>query len=88
MITHVFIIINKDSQKDRIAKEPLFSVNPFFVFIDERTEKSKAKKFKSAFGTSMTPFAAIYEHDKAIKAFYGEAEEDVIEALIKYLKSC
>lgn len=85
MITDVIIVINSDEQKQRIIDS--ITNDLFYTFIDERLDKSKAYKFKYMFGTKMIPFAVAYDKDKPIKGFYGEAKEDVIESLIKYLNN-
>lgn len=48
-------------------------------------EKKQAYKLKSACGARMTPFAAVYEGDELIKAFYTEADPNIIKSLINYL---
>ncbi len=83
MITDVIIVINSDEQKDKITDS--IHNDLFYSFIDERLDKTKAYKFKYMFGTKITPFAVAYDKDKPIRGFYGEAKEDVIESLIKYL---
>lgn len=84
MITDIIIVINDDSQKDRIAKSKI-NCNPFWNFIDERIDRDKAIKFKRQYGTRMTPFAIAYENLKPLKGFYGESKKDVIESLINFL---
>lgn len=82
----VFIVHNDPSTEKRI-KEANIKTSPFIHFIDEGTLKGKkeAFKLKGAWGARMTPFAAIFEGEKIIKAFYSEADEDVIKSLIDYL---
>lgn len=83
MITDVIVVINSDEQKQRIENSIVNDL--FYTFIDERTDKSKAYKFKYMFGTKMTPFAVAYDKDKPVIGFYGESKEDVINSLIEYL---
>lgn len=86
MISDVYIVINDDSQKDRIASVVL-QTNPFFHFIDERRrdEIKNAYRLKGSFAAKQTPFAVVYdENHKPLKAFYSEAG-DVINSLINYL---
>lgn len=85
MITEVLVVINDDSQKDRIAKAET-KESPFFTFIDERSNKGlkEGRRFKGSFAARQTPFAVAYEENKVVKAFYSEAG-DCIEQLIKFL---
>lgn len=82
----IFIVYN-DSSVERRIKEANINSLPFIHFIDERTLKGKkeAFKLKSFWGAKITPFAIILEDDKAIKAFYSETDNDIIESLIEYL---
>ena len=84
MNLEVYVIINDDFQRDQIANSNLID-SPIFYFIDERSEKTKAYRLKSAYATKMTPFVVIHKDQKPIKAFYGESEENVINSLINYL---
>ena len=52
--------------------------------VDE-THKVKLVRYRDVFN-KLTPFAIIMEGDKAVKAFYSEADNDVISSLIKYLE--
>ena len=80
----VFIVHNDPSIEKRI-KEANIKTSPFIHFIDEGTLKGKKEAFKGAWGAKMTPFAAIFEGEKIIKAFYSEADDDIIKSLIGYL---
>jgi hypothetical protein len=87
MITDVFIVYNNDNTIKRLGGTYTFKVSPFFHFIDDRTRKGKkdAWKLKNIFGSKLTPFVAIYEGDKPIRAFYSETNKDIIKELIDYL---
>lgn len=87
MITDIFVVYNDDSQIERI-KEAQSKESIYFHFIDSRTRhgKSAAWKIKNEFGARLDPFIAIYNGDKPIKAFYTEADTDIVESLINYLK--
>lgn len=83
----VYIVYNDDNVIKRLGGTYTLKVSPFFHFMDERTYKGKkdAWKIKGSFGARLTPFVAIYEGDRPIKAFYSETGENVIESLINYL---
>ena len=85
MITDVHIVYNDDSQIKKIGDT--LKVYPFFHFIDDRTAKGRkeAYRLKSHYAARLTTFAVVYDKDKAIKAFYTEADSDIINSLIKYL---
>lgn len=82
----VFIVYNDPSVEKRV-KEANIKSSPFIHFIDEGTLKGKkeAFKLKGAWGARMTPFAAVFEGEEIIKAFYSEADNDIIKSLIDYL---
>lgn len=86
MITEVVLVYNDPNQLERIKGES-FNGSPFFTFIDESSLKSRKKAFKvkNHFAARATPFAAVYDGDKPIKAFYTEADSDIIKSLITYL---
>ena len=83
----VYIVHNDDNIKKKIGDSNIKG-SPFFHFIDDRTRKGKTEAFKlkSHWAAKLTPFAIIMEGDKAVKAFYSEADNDVIYSLIKYLE--
>lgn len=87
MITDVYLVYNDDKHIRQIGGTYTLKVSPFFHFIDDRTIKGKKDswKLKNQFGAKMTPFAVAYEGDKAVKAFYTEAEQNIIKSLIDYL---
>lgn len=82
----VFIVHNDSSVEERV-KEANIKSSPFIHFIDEGTLKGKkeAFKLKGAWGARMTPFVAVFEGEEIVKAFYSEADNDVIKSLIDYL---
>lgn len=84
MITEVRVVYNDDSQRKRL--EEAFTEPPFsFTFLDVRgKEKKNAWALKSHWGAKEDPFAIVMDGDKALKAFYSEAD-NVIDDLIKYL---
>lgn len=80
----VEIVYNSDIKKIKEADYPSVS----FSFIDERTLKGKKQGFKTKghFAARLSPFIGIYDDEgKAIKGFYSETGEDVVESLIQYL---
>lgn len=82
----VYVVYNNDEQIKPI--EDSFKESSIFVFIDEQTTKGKKKgfKLKGSWGAKITPFAVVYnDEDKPIKAFYSEADNDIIKSLITYL---
>ena len=87
MITDVYIISNDPNMSSKINGS--FPGNPFFHFYDigSMKERSAAYKLKGQFGARLDPFAVVYEKDKPIKAFYSEADNDIIKSLIDYLKN-
>ena len=86
MITDVYVVYNDEKQikkvEDSCKKESLT-----FHFIDSQSLKTKreAWSLKSHWAAKEDPFAIAMDGDKAVKAFYSEAETDVINSLIKYL---
>lgn len=85
MITDVYVVYNDDNDIKKLGDA--LKVSPFFHFIDDRTAKGKRDSFKlkGAWASKLTPFALCMEGDKAIKAFYSEENNNVIESLINYL---
>lgn len=83
----VYLVYNDDSQVNAV-KEADLKEGLFFHFIDERTKTGlkEAWKVKSHLASRVSPFAAIYENDNPIKAFYSEADDNIIQSLIEYLK--
>lgn len=47
-------------------------------------EKKLAYKLKASCGARKTPFAAVFDGDELIKAFYTEADPNIIKSLIEY----
>lgn len=85
MITDVYIVYNNDDTIKGIGDT--FKVSPFFHFIDSRTLKGRkeAFKLKGKFAAKLDPFAVCMNKDTAVKAFYTEADSDIIKSLINYL---
>jgi len=85
MITDVYLVYNDDNHIKKIGET--LKASPFFHFIDDRTRTGRKESFKlkGSYGARITPFAVCTEGDKPIKAFYSEAEQDVINSLINYL---
>lgn len=83
----VHVVYNEDSQRERL--EEALKESPFsFTFIDVRgKEKKNAWALKSHWAAKQDPFAIVMDEDKAIKAFYSETGEDIINSLINFLKS-
>ena len=86
MITDVYVVSNDPDISNKINGS--FPGNPFFHFYDigSMKDRSAAYKLKGQFGARLDPFAVVFSKDKAVKAFYTEADDHVIESLIKYLK--
>lgn len=89
MITDVYIVYDKDDVVRKVGGTYTIKVSPFFHFIDSRTLNGKKEAFqlKGSWGARMDPFAICMEGEKAVKAFYSETGEDVIESLITFLNS-
>ena len=86
IITDVYIVSDDPNLSNKINGS--FPGNPFFHFYDigSMKDRSAAYKLKGQFGARLDPFAVVFSKDKAVKAFYTEADDHVIESLIKYLK--
>jgi hypothetical protein len=86
IITDVYIVSDDPDLSNKINGS--FPGNPFFHFYDigSMKDRSAAYKLKGQFGARLDPFAVVFSKDKAVKAFYTEADDHVIESLIKYLK--
>lgn len=86
LITDVIITYNDDTQIERIKGES-FKESPFFTFLDERSRKSRKEAFaiKNHWAAFATPFILCKNGETAVKAFYSEADNDVVGSLIKYL---
>lgn len=84
MVTVKFVY-NNPSDKDRILDANLRNI--FLELFDEGSykEKKQAYKLKASCGARMTPFVAVYDGDELVKAFYTEADDDVLKSLINYL---
>lgn len=83
---NVYIVYNDESQIKELGGVSL-KTSPFFTFINENTKSGKKEAYalKSHWGSKLTPFAVCYDKDKPIKAFYSEADENIIKSLINYL---
>lgn len=59
----------------------------YFHFYDEltKTGKKDAYKLKSEWGARKSPFALVCDKDNPIKAFYSEADNDIINSLINFI---
>lgn len=84
MVTVKFVYDNL-ADKNKILNADLSNV--FLELIDEGSFKEKkiAFKLKASCGARLTPFIAVYEKDELIKAFYTEADDNIIKSLIAYL---
>lgn len=87
MITDVYVVYNDESQIKKIGDT--FKVPPIFHFIDSQANKTKKEAWalKSHWAAREDPFAIAMDGDKAVKAFYSETGEDVIQSLINFLNS-
>lgn len=89
MITDVYIVYDNDNVIKRVGGTYTIKVSPIFHFIDSRTLNGRKEAFqlKGSWGARMDPFAICMDGEKAIKAFYSETGEDVIESLINFINS-
>lgn len=86
----ITVVYNDDSQIKKLGGTySLKGISPNFVFIDERTLKGKKKAWsiKSHWAAKETPFAIIMDGEKAVKVFYSETGEDILESLINFINS-
>lgn len=83
----IYVVYNDDSQIELLKNSEL-KTDSFFHFADERTRKGlkESWKIKNPLAAKLSPFVAIYEGEIPIKAFYTEADDNVIQSLIDYLK--
>lgn len=86
MITDIFITYSDNTQLKRI--EDILEISSIFHFIDSMSKngKKEANVLKSHWAARLDPFVLVMDGDKAIKAFYSETGEDVIDSLINYVK--
>lgn len=86
MITDVFVVYNSEDQIKKIEEADIPN-SPFFTYINESSRKGKKEAYalKGHWGARLSPFIICMDGDKAVKAFYSESEENVIESLINYL---
>lgn len=89
MITDVYVVFDNDDVVRRLGGAYTLKVSPLFHFIDSRTVngQKEAFKLKGSWGARLDPFAITFDGDKAVKAFYSETGENVIESLITFLNS-
>lgn len=89
MITDVYVVYNDVEQIKRIGNTYALRVSPVFHFIDSQSNKTKKEAWalKSHWAAKEDPFALVMDGEKAIKAFYSETGEDVIESLINFINS-
>lgn len=87
MVTDVYLVYNDDTQIKRLGGAYTLKVSPYFHFIDDRTKKGNkdAWTLKNAWSAKKSPFAICMDGNKPIKAFYTEADNDIIKSLINYL---
>lgn len=88
MITDIYIVYDKEEQIKEL--DGIFSLeenSPTFHFINSQSNKTKkvAWALKNRWASKIDPFVLITNGDKAVKAFYSETGEDVIESLLNYL---
>ena len=89
MITDVFVVYSDVDQIKRIGGAYTLKSSPTFHFIDSQSNKSKKEAWalKSHWAAKEDPFAICMNGDKAVKAFYSETGEDVIQSLINFVNS-
>ena len=87
MITDVYVVYNSIEQMKKVEDSFKDKESPTFHFIDALSNKTKkeAWSIKSHWAAKEDPFAIIMNGDKAIKAFYSEADDDIITSLINYI---
>ena len=87
MVTDIYIIYDDDAQLERLHKGAYtFETSAYFHFIKD-TEKNKKDVWhiRNIFASRVGPFVGLFNGETPIKAFYSEADKDVIGSLIKYL---
>ena len=87
MVTDIYIIYNDDAQLEKLNKGVYALVTSAHFHFIKDTEKNKKDVWhiKNIFASKLSPFVGIFDKDTPIKAFYSEADNDVIGSLIKYL---
>lgn len=90
-MTDIFITYSDKAQLGEIEHlleiGDIFEISPIFHFIDSMSKKGRKESIslKSHWAARLDPFVLIMDGDKAIKAFYSETGNNVIESLINYL---
>lgn len=81
----IIITYNNAAQIKEIKDS--FKESLIFHFIDSLSKKGKKEAWtlKSHWGARLDPFILVMNNEKVIKAFYSEADNNVIKSLIKYL---
>lgn len=81
----IIITYNNAAQIKEIKDS--FKESLIFHFIDSLSKKGKKEAWtlKSYWGARLDPFILVMNNEKVIKAFYSEADNNVIKSLIKYL---
>lgn len=89
MITDVYVVYDNIEQVNRIGGTYTLKESPIFHFLDSKSNKFKKEAWalKSHWAAKQDPFALVMDGDKAIKAFYSETGEGVIQSLINYINS-
>lgn len=87
MVTDIYVIYNNDSQLERLNKGAYALVTSAYFHFIKDTEKNKKDVWhiKNIFASKLSPFVGLFDGETPIKAFYSEADKDVIGSLIKYL---
>lgn len=87
MVTDIYIIYDDDAQIERLHRGAYtFETSAYFHFIkDNEKNKKDVWHIKNIFASKLSPFVGVFDKDTPIKAFYSEADNDVIGSLIKYL---
>lgn len=85
---NVYIVHNNPDICDEICNSEI-KIRCFFTFYDEgsKKDKSKAYKLKEHWAAKKTPFAIVYDGEQVKKVFYSEADNNIIDSLVKYLNS-
>jgi hypothetical protein len=84
MITDVYVTYsNPKDLKDLLAFEGI-NINTYNI--NSHISRKDALSLKSYWGAKLDPFAIAFNGDKAIKAFYSEADKNVINSLNNFLK--
>lgn len=86
IITDVYLVYSDLNDRKKFEEAEITS-SPFIHYIDIESKEGKSKgyKLKSEFGARLNPFAAVYNGESPLKAYYTEDGNSVLVDLIKDL---